>query len=209
MKVIAYCLSLAASLAGASAASAGTSTSTGTASMNVIAQCEVTGATVNLGAYKATDTVQNVAEQVGWFFYPGYGYTAGSSGIGTANLGTVTCSSGTPFTVTMAGTGFLDSVEIALPSGKIGMFPTIKKIGDTVLPSGGSWMGGLGKEAGPNSEPVDGVLPGAIATGAAQPIMGNTTILYQNTASNGYAAADMQLGVSGQYSGTWVTTLNF
>lgn len=209
MKTIAYCLSVAACLAGASTASAGTGTDTGTASMNVIGQCEVTGANVNLGTYTATDTVRTVADDVGELSFPTYAYIAGSKGKGTVPLGAVTCSDGTPFTVTMAGSGYLDSVEIVIPAGRIAVFPTIQKIGDTVLPSGGSWMNGLGKEAGPNSEPRDGVLPGAIATGSPQQIMGNTVILTQDTADYGYLAQSTPLGASGQYSGSWVTTLTF
>ncbi|MFM5908801.1 MAG: hypothetical protein ACKOPO_14625 [Novosphingobium sp.] len=177
--------------------------------MNVVAQCEVTGANVSLGAYKTTDTVQTVADQVGSLVFSPWGYTAGTAGIGTVQLGTVTCSNGTPFTVHLAGSGLYEAVEIAIPAGSIAMYPTIKKIGDTQLPDGGSWMHGFGKEAGPNGAPVDGIEPGAVATGTAQQIMGNTAVLIQPTANYGYVAASTPLGTVGTYSGSWTATLNF
>ena len=74
-------------------AHAGTSTATGSASMNVLNQCSVTGANVNLGTFTTNNTWADVGSQLGYWGEAMYSY--GSQGASYANFGSVTCDAGT------------------------------------------------------------------------------------------------------------------
>lgn len=211
MKSLAYAMTAAFCLAGASAASAGTSTDTGTASMNVINQCTITGGNVSLGTYRTTDTLQTVANQLGYQDAETYDFVAGTNGIGTMLMGSVTCDAGTPYTIMMQGAGPVSGIEIQIPAGTILLYTTVKKVGDSVVPDGDSYLNGFGKESNPDTSPSysDQSPVGTIANGAAQPIMGNIVLWRTATTSNGLLGADAQLGAAGVYTGSWINTLNF
>lgn len=211
MKLIASCVALAACFAGASAASAGTSTASGTATLNVVNQCTVTGANVSLGTYRTTDTMQAVADQIGYQDGTTYQFIAGSKGIGSVSLGSVTCDNGTPYTISMLSSGEAGSVHIQIPAGTIEMYMMVKKIGDYIVPDGDFYLNGFGKDASPD---VLAYYPersplGTIANGAPQQIMGSTPAWLPPTTSGGYVGANELLGTAGVYTGSWVTTLNF
>lgn len=211
MKSLAYAMTVAACLAGASAASAGTGTATGTASMQIINQCTITGGNVSLGTYRTTDTLQTVANQLGYQDAATYDYVAGTNGIGTMLMGSVTCDAGTPYTIMMQGAGPGYGLEIQFPAGAILLYTTVKKVGDYVVPDGDPFLNGFGKESNPDtlSSYSDQSPVGTIANGAAQPIMGNI-VLWRTAATNGgLLGADAQLGTAGVYTASWITTLNF
>lgn len=212
MKSIAYGLSLAACLAGASAASAGTGTATGTAAMNVVSQCTVTGANVSLGTFRTTDTIQNLADQTGYWDGDQDKRVVGTNGVGTISLGSVTCDNGTPYSVTMDGSGgWYGDVEFQMQGGKVMLFPFVKKIGDKVFTSGGAYYEPFG--FWPSTENLqyygDTQEVNAIATGAPQQIMGNVIPMTYSTTGGGYLGKDLPFGQAGVYTGSWTTTLNF
>lgn len=211
MKYMASCLALATCLAGASAASAGTSTATASATLNIVNQCSVTGTNVSLGTFKTTDTMQTVANQIGYQDGTTYQLVPGTNGIGTVSMGSVTCDNGTPYTISMRGNGWASSVDIALPGGLLELYLMVKKIGDYVVPDGDAYVNSLGKEASPEMLAIysDQTPLGTTANGAPQQIMGNAIAWLPPTTTDGYVGADEQLGVAGTYSGAWVTTLNF
>lgn len=211
MKLIASCLALTACLGVASAASAGTSTGTGAATMTVVNQCTVTGGNVSLGTFKTTDTVQTVATQTGYQDGTTYEFVPGSNGIGTVLLGSVTCDAGTPYIISMRGTGWQGGIDIQMPAGLLQVYTTVKKIGDYVVPDGYASMNGFGKEGSPDAlEYYSEQSPlGTTANGAPQQIMGNIVPFLYPTHTDGFIGGDEQLGVAGTYSGSWVTTLNF
>lgn len=186
MKYMASCLALATCLAGASAASAGTSTATASATLNIVNQCSVTGTNVSLGTFKTTDTMQTVANQIGYQDGTTYQLVPGTNGIGTVSMGSVTCDNGTPYTISMRGNGWASSVDIALPGGLLELYLMVKKIGDYVVPDGDAYVNGLGKEASPEMLAIysDQTPLGTTANGAPQQIMGNAIACIRLTRSD-------------------------
>lgn len=211
MRLIASCLAITACFAGASAASAGTGTASGTATLNVVNQCTVTGGNISLGTFRTTDTMQTVANQIGYQDGTTFENVPGTKGIGTVSLGSVTCDTGTPYTIAMRGSGWASTVNIQMPTGVIELYLMVKKIGDYDVPDGNAFINGFGKQASPDlwGSYTDQTPLGTTANGASQQIMGSTIMWLQPTSSDGYIGADEQLGTAGVYTGSWVTTLNF
>lgn len=80
---------------------AGTATSTGTVTFDVVDQCTVTGATINLGTYNSSSTIADLAADLGdWQS----SYTPGIRGQAYLNCGTVNCSSAVLYTLSIKGT---------------------------------------------------------------------------------------------------------
>ena len=91
-------------------AHAGAVTATGTATFQVVDQCSVTGATVNLGTYSTSQTLADVAAELGNMEAA---YTAGNRGQSYLTWGSVNCSNGVPYTLSIKGT----SVQSFSPGG--------------------------------------------------------------------------------------------
>lgn len=181
-------------------AQAGTATATGTAVLNVINQCTVTGATVNLGTYTAAQTWSQVGAALGSF--NGTAYTAGSQGQEYLNFGSVTCDNGTPYTLTIKGTatGVPGAIKIT-HNGKTATFlPGIKKLAGNTVADTAANLGGTGAQVGTAQ------LAGT-GTGAAQTLFGNVTLSFSATGTT--ALPTDALGVAGSASDTLTYTLNF
>jgi hypothetical protein len=86
------------------AAQAGTSTTTSTASFAVADQCTVTGATVNLGTFRADQTWGDVGNAVG-ANRDGLVLNR-NAGVAYLTFGSVTCSNGVPYTLVARGNKF-------------------------------------------------------------------------------------------------------
>lgn len=177
-------------------AQAGTATDTKTATFRVVSQCSISGATVNLGTFKTTDTWADVIAVHGWFdefmvYYPG---TAGPESL---NLGSITCDSGVQYTFKIEGSpGFLSELRI---NGKwMDLGPVIKKLGGVPVPDS-SYSPGVGNP---------GWLPTAgVGTSALQSVVGS--MAFQPYFYVGTAPVTDKLTVPGSYSGTLKYTLNF
>ena len=211
MKIFSACLAVLVGFVSASAATAGTDTATGTATMSVINQCTITGANVSLGTFRTTDTLQTLGDQIGYQDGRSDQFVAGTDGVGTVLLGSVTCDNGTPYTITMDSTGADGGLEIQLPNGIIYLYPMVKKIGDQVLPDGAPNLNGFGIwPTSANLAVYSYTTPvGTVANGAPQVILGNVVPWVPPAPVDGYMGRDQQLGTAGVYSGSWTTTLHF
>lgn len=179
--------------------------------MNVVNTCTVTGTTVNLGTFRTTDTLQTVGNKIGYQDGETYELVAGTDGVGTVSMGSVTCDSGTSYTLTMESTGWYGSMDIQMHAGILELYPMVSKIGDTVITDGTTGFNGFGKWPSPQTLAIytDQSPVGTIATGAPQEIKGNVIAWVAPTYSNGYMGGDQELGTPGVYTGTWTTTLYF
>lgn len=180
-------------------AHAGTATAAGTATFNVVDQCSVAGATVNLGTYLTTNTWNDVANELGKWVTS---YAGGTKGQEYLTWGSVNCNTGTPYTLNISGS----SVHALTPGGiqmtqnakavRLSVF--VKKIGTTVIPdlyagsNAGQYMGG-------------NRTAGATGTGAPQTVAGSVT--FNANASD--ALLTDSLAVPGAVSDTLTYTLNF
>lgn len=182
-------------------AHAGTSTATGTASLTVINQCTVNGATVNLGTFTASNTWANVADVLGRSDSAA-NYTAGSSGQEYLNFGSITCDSGTPYTLTIKGTATGAAGAIKLThNGKVVTFmPGIKKLGGATVADSNAVFAGAGNQVWQSG------LAG-VGSGAAQSLLGNVTLSFSATGTT--ALATDTLGVAGSPTDTLTYTLSF
>ena len=172
-------------------AHAGTSTATGTATLTVINQCTVTGATVNLGSYTTSNTWANVGAALG--SYNGTTYTAGSLGQEYLNFGSVTCDTGTPYTLTIKGTatGVAGAIKIT-QGGKVATFlPAIKRVGGNAIADSNATYSGTGAQV--YTSPV-----ASTGTGSAQTLLGNVTLSF--SASGTTALPTDVLGTAGTAS---------
>lgn len=193
-------IAAAALLAMPSMATAGTSTATGAASFNVITQCSVTGATVNLGTYLTSQTWGNVAADLG--LYNGNNIQ-GTRGQEYLTWGSVNCGAGVPYTLNIKGTGnhpwVPGGIVFAVDGVALHFNPFVKKIGGAVVPDSSGISGGFGAYVGATNSPASG-----IGSGAAQQVLGS--VMFN-------AAASPQLGKAlvarGVYSDTLTYTLNF
>lgn len=181
-------------------AQAGTATATGTATLTVINQCTVTGATVNLGSYTTSNTWANVGSALGSF--NGSNYTVGSLGQEYLNFGSVTCDSGAPYTLTIKGTatGVAGAIKIT-QGGKVATFlPAIKRVGGSGIVDSNATYSGTGAQV--YTSPV-----ASTGTGSAQTLLGNVTLSF--SASGTTALATDTLGTAGTASDSLTYTLNF
>ena len=189
----------AAALAFPAAAQAGTSTTTSTASFAVADQCTVTGATVNLGTFRADQTWGDVGNAVG----------ANRDGVplnrnaGTAYLtfGSVTCSAGLPYTLVVRG-DWLDVGSRFFVNGEVAFFtPFVKKLGSADVPDSRSTpYNGMGTQFGTN---IAGV-----GTGTPQAIVGSMIAEFSQIPNSGAVQAT-PLGQSGQHATPFTYTLTF
>lgn len=180
-------------------AQAGTSTATGTAVLNVINQCTVAGANVNLGTYVAANTWAQVGAALG--SYNGTTYTAGSQGQEYLSFGSITCDNATPYTLAIKGTATNGGIKIT-HNGKTAVFmPGIKKLNGVVVADTAGGFTGAGAQVATST------LAGT-GTGAAQALLGNVTLNF-NSAAGTTALTTDTLGVAGTATDTLTYTLNF
>ncbi len=180
------------------AAYAGTSTATGTATLTVINQCSVTGATVNLGTFLSSQTWGNVASALGGF--TGTVFAAGSQGQEYASWGSITCDNAAPYNLRIRGTGTAGGIKITL-NGKTAIFsPFVKKLGGVVVADNNASIVGGGAQA-------DTTGLSGTGTGAAQALLGSAVLTYAGT--GGTVLATDALGAAGTASDTLTYTLNF
>lgn len=178
------------------AAHAGTTTDIATVVLNVVNQCTVAGATVNLGSYRTTDSWGTVAAALGSFGTDPY--VAGTLGQEHLNFGSVTCDAGVPYSLLIRGTGENGLIRIAVNGKTAILEPHIKRIGGVEL-TGGPFPG-----TGP-----DTVFSGAFADGSGTPqtILGNAPIWTNHETAT--ALLSDTLGVAGTYADALSYTLTF
>lgn len=184
------------------AAQAGTATDTKSASFTVASQCSVTGATVNLGSYTSNTTWAQVGASLG---LRSTGFTAGSKGFEYLDYGSVTCDSGTPYTLTIKGTnatGNAGTAKMTLNGKTIRLEMGIKKLDGVTLPDSSAAWPGTGRQVW--SSPVSGT-----GTGNPQVLLGNMTVYALAATDPTFAAVTDTLGAVGQYSDTLTYTLTF
>lgn len=190
-------------VASPSVAMAGTSTATGTATLNVVNQCAISGTTVNLGTYLTTDTPETIGRQTGYYDDDTFTYVAGTNGIGSVNLGSVTCNDGTPYSVTITGTNSNKDIKVNVANEAVYFQAYIKKIGNINIAD--FWAGAqFGGTANPNFGTTS-----ATGSGVAQPIMGNIIPLVQSYGLAGFLERNQPLGAAGTYTDTLTYTLSF
>lgn len=186
-------------------AHAGTATASGNANFNVINQCSVTGATVNLGTYTSSQTWGDVAANLGLMDY-GPAYTAGGRGQAYLTWGSVTCDNGTPYTLSIKGTstqqyspgGIRFAWQNAQGANYTAVFDVyVKSIGGTAVADSVAGAAGAGARA--NVTPAAG-----IGTGAAQTVLGSAVYSYDASMSQLFDTVP-----EGSLSDSLTYTLNF
>lgn len=183
-------------------AQAGTSTATGAASMNVLNQCSITGATVNLGTYAANQTWGNIGAALGKFDLDQYFLYQGSKGKEYLNYGSVTCDNGTPYTFSIKGTLPDGAIGITINGKTARLLPMVFKLGGN-LAQDNYWVD-TGYQMNLAGQPLSGT-----GTGNAQSIVGHVIVENDaNKVANVPADSDA-LGVAGTYTDTLSYTLNF
>lgn len=178
---------------------AGTATGTGTATLNVVDQCSVTGATVNLGTYTTSQRIEDVAAELGDMWTA---YTPGSRGQSYLTWGTINCSNGLPYSLSIKGT----SVEAPSPGGiqfawtdaqnldyRANFDIYVKSIGGVAVADSNGLAVGAGAKV--NTDPASGT-----GTGTDQEIVGSVAFNYP---------ASMSLYSTKLPSGTHVDTLSY
>lgn len=182
-------------------AHAATNTATGAANLAVVSQCSVTGGAVNLGSFKSTDTWGDVSNLLG-LFGPA-GYVPGTAGQENLNFGSVTCDAGTPYSLTIKGSGREGTVQLGV-NGKVVTFVTaFKKVGDVVQTDNTTAYVGAGRVVYASPATASG-------TGTPQAVLGSANLITSNYAVYGTTAALTDaLGNSGAFSDTLNYTLTF
>lgn len=181
-------------------AHAATNTATGAANLAVVSQCSVTGGAVNLGSFKSTDTWTTVSNLLG--LYGPAGYVQGTAGQEYLNFGSVTCDAGTPYSLTIKGSGREGTVQVGV-NGKVVTFVTaFKKVGDVVQTDNTAAYVGAGRVV--YASPVT-----ASGTGTPQAVLGSANLITSNYPYGTTAALTDALGNSGAFSDTLNYTLTF
>lgn len=215
-KIMVCCAALAACFSGGSTAIAAATSAVSTATLtisNAANICTVKGAKVSMGTYKSNDTLQTVADQLG-YQAADYNIRTGTNGVASVNLGSVTCQDGVDYTIGFLGTGDKGNLELILPNGKVRLHAMIKRLGDTIIPDGASYFNGFGKSGNPNVhlgyEGANGGAIGATGNGKEQVILGNVivSILVAGTGIYDHFPTE-QLGAEGAYTSTWTSQVNF
>lgn len=184
-------------------AQAGTATTTSTASFNVITQCSVTGATVDLGTFTVNNTFFELGQKIG-YTYPAQGTEQpGTDGYEGVTWGTVNCNNGTPYSVKIKGNSPYNGILINVGGKTAHLMTFVKTIGGVTAPlNEGSWTAVWGASANPSTSGAAGV-----GTGTAQAIRGSAPIYFQLA---GLTALDTdKFNVAGTYTDNLTYTLNF
>ena len=188
-------LAAAAALALPTTAQAGTETTTSTASFNVVQQCAVTGATVNIGTYIAGQTWLDLGKETG-YGPSGVPFVPGTRGKQWANFGSILCTPGTYFTIRLSG-NVNGCITFIMNNKTYYLSAWANKIGTVTVPDGvPSVYPGGGKNMGSMTFGTNG-------TGVAQPILGS--VILQESAGSRFS--DPLL--AGQYVDPLTYTLTF
>lgn len=188
------------------AAQAGTSTTTSTANFQVLNQCSITGATLDLGTFTTQNTWGDVAAATGRVD-TSLNLTQGSRGLSYLNMGTLTCDLNTLYDVNITGSstgsGYSNgAVKLAI-GGKTGKFLLfVNKIGNMVVTDEAPTAPGAGTSIGWWG------LGYFNASGVPQPIVGSAALI-TGLGEPGEAQLTDKLNVAGSYSDTLTYTLNF
>lgn len=177
---------------------AGTSAATGTASMNVINQCSVTGASIDLGTYTTSQSWADVGGALGFFWW-GYGnFVGGAKGLEYANFGSVTCDAGTPYTISIKGTATSEPglIKLSLNGTNAYFRPTLMRVGST---------GTSGSFTGPGLDLASRIAY-LTGTGASQEMVG--AVFFSDRNGDGVSVYDSFAG-TGVATDTLTYTLTF
>lgn len=186
-------------------AHAGTSTGTGTAEFNVVNQCSITGAIINLGTFTTSNTWSDVFAIHGYIREGDGEGIQGSLGWTGVNWGSVTCDSGTPYTLFVKGRGTdwgQPTVTFAINGKRMNAWPMIKKVGDIDVPD--AWWVMTAGNGGDGTEGVAGV-----GTGAPQAVLGHIWFHPEWFMAPDVALSTDTLGAAGSFVAPLDYTLNF
>lgn len=183
------------------AAHAGTSTDNKTASFSVINQCTVTGANVNIGTFRVSDTWANVMAAHSYFDAATGTFVTGSNGLEAVNFGSVTCDNDTPYLLFVYGDSRPNyALDLAVNGKTMNIFPMLTKVGGTVVPDT-YWVDpGMGL---PGGEGYDGV-----GNGTSQALQGYL-LFYPQLDPGANATPTDQMGATGTYADTISYELRF
>lgn len=192
-----------------SVAEAGTTTAVSNVAVELVAQCTVAGATVNLGTFVGSQTWATVANSLGYYLVgtngslSDSGIRMGTRGWTYANFGSVTCDAAAPYTLTIAGTHTQQGMARITIGGTTALFmPAIKSVGGAaVADNPGGTYAGSGHQMGFSAMPGTG-------TGSAQELLGSM-VMNLNTAAGTNVNANSPIGNAGTYSDVLTYTLNF
>lgn len=132
-KIMVSCAALIACFGGGSSAIAGAADNQKTASMAVIDTCRVQGSTVNIGTFTTTDTMQSLADKVGYGLDSTNQWVVGTDGTGSVTWGNITCTNGVKYLLTITGTGASGIGRVNTANGWFSAFQYVSQIGDTVI----------------------------------------------------------------------------
>ena len=178
------------------AAQAGTQTTTSTATFNVVQQCAVTGARVEIGTYLTSQTWGDLGADIGYAPAAG-GFVKGARGNQYANFGSILCTSGTPYTIKIIGTGSGNNYINFQMNGKTYFLsPWASKIGNNTVPEASTTFATMGRN-------LATMTFGSSGTGLQQPILGS--VIFMQTAGIGLSDP-LQ---AGQYVDPLTYTLTF
>lgn len=194
-------LAAAAALCLPAAAQAGTSTAGSTASFNVVNQCSISGATVDLGTYTTQQTWGDLAASIGHLDVGGGVYTAGSRGNWLTKLGTITCENNLFYAFTIHGSSndpqASKAVELTVGGKTARLQLYVTKVGgdfavDDNIP---------GRGIGVGADPIPW-----IGYGEPQDIEGSAVLLTTATTT---AQLTDKFAATGTYADTLTYTLTF
>lgn len=181
-------------------AQAGTGSASGTSIMTVVNQCSVSGTNISLGTYLGTHTWYTVGNATGINFTNTY--TAGTQGQEYLNFGSVTCDAGTPYTLSIAGTGTGGAVKLTVNSSVSAFQPAVKRLGGTVVSDSDAAFSGVGNIM--TTRPLSG-----IGTGAAQTVLGSVMLTNSGVGLGSNFLLTSPLTQKGVFTDTITYTLTF
>lgn len=196
-----YAIAAAPLMALASAAQAGTATGSGTANFNVVTQCSITGANVNLGTYTANGTLMDVGRQLGYTYSTVGSQVVGSTGLSAITWGKVNCNAGTPYTLFIQGTNPWTGIGLNIGGKTAYLVLFVTSIGGQPAPYTGP---GWSEEWGSMANGYDGVV--GVGTGQDQVLKGAAPVYF---APEWGTAAETDKLVAGTYTDNLTYTLNF
>lgn len=184
-------------------AQAGTATTTSTASFNVITQCSITGATVELGTFTVNNTFFELGQKIGYTYAAVGSETPGTDGYEGVTWGTINCDNGTPYRLKIKGNSPYNGILINVGGKTAHLMTFVKTIGGVTAPlNEGSWTAAWGASANIATSGASGV-----GTGTNQTVRGSAPI-YLNL--GGLTALDTdKFGVAGTYTDNLTYTLEF
>lgn len=186
------------------AAQAGTATTTTNASFNVVTQCSITGATVDLGTFTVNNTFFDVGQKIGYTYPPVGSERVGTDGYEGIVWGKVNCNNGTPYHLRIGGTSPYDGILIDIAGKTAHLVPFVKTIGGVAVPTTAeSWGPAWGEIANQGTL----LAVAGVGTGQDQTIRGSAPIYF---GMPGLTALDSdKLAQAGSYTDTLTYYLTF